>query len=331
MPGVGPVTWGRSSRNGESAIMGKRGGFVTRRLHSPECGALGARSTPNQAGTSSTPGCKCEWNITRASVRSSAMPRPKLVSDTDILAATRRVMLRDGAERFTLADVAREVGLSRAALIQRFANKAGLEKQVAASGLDALHGLIADSPITNKGPRQVLGFLDKVLKGPGDFAARRRCRLCRGAARTGSWRASTSRPGAGRGSRRHADDRGAGCGDAGRPRLRRGPAAAGAAVIYAGGPAEDSPDQAGGRSQSRLSSESRAKVAPLSSTLASPLVSLASPLRMASNTAAMPASKLSLPWSDRSTPSKARCPRRADHSGPSRGSCHRTRLPFWLR
>lgn len=93
------------------------------------------------------------------------MPRPKLVSDTEILDATRRVMLRDGAERFTLADVAREVGLSRAALIQRFANKAGLERQVAASGLDALHGLIAASPITNKGPRQVIGFLDNVLKG----------------------------------------------------------------------------------------------------------------------------------------------------------------------
>lgn len=93
------------------------------------------------------------------------MPRPKRISDAEILDATRRVMLRDGAERFTLADVAREVGLSRAALIQRFVNKAGLERQVAASGLDALHGLIELNPITNKGPHQVLGFLDAVLDG----------------------------------------------------------------------------------------------------------------------------------------------------------------------
>lgn len=90
------------------------------------------------------------------------MPRPKLVSDADILDATRRVLLRQGAA-FTLSDVATEVSLSRAALIQRFSNKAGLEQRLAAHHLAALQRLIEASPVTNKGPQRTLDFLDKVL------------------------------------------------------------------------------------------------------------------------------------------------------------------------
>ncbi len=55
------------------------------------------------------------------------MPRPKLVSDDAVLDATHAVMLRLGPERFTLSDVAAEIGLSRAALIQRFSDKATLQ------------------------------------------------------------------------------------------------------------------------------------------------------------------------------------------------------------
>lgn len=92
------------------------------------------------------------------------MPRPKLVSDDDVLEATRRVMLREGPDRFTLADVAKEVGLSRAALIQRFDNKAGLARHVAIHGLTALQQLSTAEEIDNKGPHQVLDFLQVVLK-----------------------------------------------------------------------------------------------------------------------------------------------------------------------
>lgn len=92
------------------------------------------------------------------------MARPKLVSDTDVLEATRRVMLRQGSERFTLSDVAAEVGLSRAALIQRFENKAGLASRLATHQLEGLQRLIAAYPVPNKGPRQVLPFLDKALE-----------------------------------------------------------------------------------------------------------------------------------------------------------------------
>jgi TetR/AcrR family macrolide resistance operon transcriptional repressor len=92
------------------------------------------------------------------------MPRPKLISDDQVLDATRRVMLRQGVVGFTLSDVAEEVGLSRAALIQRFANRAGLEARVAAHGLEALRQLIGGETIGNKGPAVALAFLETVLE-----------------------------------------------------------------------------------------------------------------------------------------------------------------------
>lgn len=53
------------------------------------------------------------------------MPRPRTTSDEEILAATARVIARVGP-RFTLANVAREISLAPATLIQRFGSKRGL-------------------------------------------------------------------------------------------------------------------------------------------------------------------------------------------------------------
>ena len=47
-------------------------------------------------------------------------PRPRTVSDVDILIAAHRVISRLGPARFTLADVAKESRLSPATLVQRF-------------------------------------------------------------------------------------------------------------------------------------------------------------------------------------------------------------------
>jgi len=58
------------------------------------------------------------------------MPRPKLHSDEDVLRTAHSVILRKGPEAFTLTDVANEVGISRAALIQRFKDKASLHLAV---------------------------------------------------------------------------------------------------------------------------------------------------------------------------------------------------------
>ena len=50
-------------------------------------------------------------------------PRPRTVTDDEILAATHRTMARLGPLKLTLAAVAREAGLSAATLVQRFGSK----------------------------------------------------------------------------------------------------------------------------------------------------------------------------------------------------------------
>jgi AcrR family transcriptional regulator len=60
-------------------------------------------------------------------------PRPRATSDSDILAATYRVVSRQGPN-LTLADVAREAGISPATLVQRFGSKRGLLLAFAGEG-----------------------------------------------------------------------------------------------------------------------------------------------------------------------------------------------------
>ena len=75
-------------------------------------------------------------------------PRPRSISDDDILAATQRTMARLGPVRLTLAEVAREAGLSPATLVQRFGSKRGLLLAVSASavaGIDECFEMILDT------------------------------------------------------------------------------------------------------------------------------------------------------------------------------------------
>jgi AcrR family transcriptional regulator len=64
-------------------------------------------------------------------------PRPRATSDADILSATYRIVSRLGPN-LTLADIAKEAGVSPATLVQRFGSKRGLLLALAASGS---HGL----------------------------------------------------------------------------------------------------------------------------------------------------------------------------------------------
>jgi AcrR family transcriptional regulator len=64
-------------------------------------------------------------------------PRPRLATDNDILAAVFRAVARHGPANLTLADVAKEVGLSPAALVQRFGSKREL---LLAAAADAASG-----------------------------------------------------------------------------------------------------------------------------------------------------------------------------------------------
>jgi AcrR family transcriptional regulator len=53
-------------------------------------------------------------------------PRPRTLSDADILAATGKAIFRLGPAKLTLSQIAREAGLSAATLVQRFGSKKGL-------------------------------------------------------------------------------------------------------------------------------------------------------------------------------------------------------------
>jgi AcrR family transcriptional regulator len=57
---------------------------------------------------------------------SKMSPRPRRLSDAAILEAAFEVVRRTGPDRFTLADVGQEVGLSAATLVQRFGSKRSL-------------------------------------------------------------------------------------------------------------------------------------------------------------------------------------------------------------
>jgi AcrR family transcriptional regulator len=61
--------------------------------------------------------------------------RPRTLSDNDLLNATHRVVARLGPN-LTLADVAREAGVSAATLVQRFGSKRGLLLAFASLGSD---------------------------------------------------------------------------------------------------------------------------------------------------------------------------------------------------
>lgn len=61
-------------------------------------------------------------------------PRPRLTSDEAILAGAARAIGRLGPARVTLADVAREAGISPATLVQRFGSKRGMLLALASAG-----------------------------------------------------------------------------------------------------------------------------------------------------------------------------------------------------
>jgi len=64
-------------------------------------------------------------------------PRPRATSDADILSATYRIVSRLGPN-LTLADIAKEAGISPATLVQRFGSKRGLLLALASSGSQGL-------------------------------------------------------------------------------------------------------------------------------------------------------------------------------------------------
>lgn len=83
-------------------------------------------------------------------------PRPRQASDQQILDAAVRAMTCLGPARFTLAAVAREAGLSAAALVQRFGSKRGLLLALAAQAPDGQRKTFEGLRATARSPLQAL-------------------------------------------------------------------------------------------------------------------------------------------------------------------------------
>ncbi|WP_425033508.1 TetR/AcrR family transcriptional regulator [Pelagibacterium sp.] len=100
------------------------------------------------------------------------MPRPKLHSDDTILAAAQKVLLTKGPSSFTLTDVANEVGISRAALIQRFTDKKTLHFKVMERSTQEVRDYFA-SASRQTGLQPLWAMLIDLIDGMGtgdDFA-----------------------------------------------------------------------------------------------------------------------------------------------------------------
>lgn len=95
-----------------------------------------------------------------------AVPRPKLHSDEAILDATMEVLLRRGPAGFTLNDVAVELGMSRAALIQRFKNKDTLYRRVMERSGAQRRDYLASMPV-EVGAQGLWRFLTEIISGMG--------------------------------------------------------------------------------------------------------------------------------------------------------------------
>lgn len=83
-------------------------------------------------------------------------PRPRLASDPQILAAVFRVVAQLGPMKLTLADVAKEAGLSPAALVQRFGSKRELLLAAAADAASGHAFLFAQARAKHASPLAAL-------------------------------------------------------------------------------------------------------------------------------------------------------------------------------
>ncbi len=79
-------------------------------------------------------------------------PRPRTISDEDILIAAHRTIARLGPARVTLADVASEARLAPATLVQRFGSKRGLLLALVEMGVNGVDACFADLRAAHRSP-----------------------------------------------------------------------------------------------------------------------------------------------------------------------------------
>jgi AcrR family transcriptional regulator len=102
------------------------------------------------------------------------MGRPRTVADADILMALHAVVGRIGPSRMTLADVASEVGLSAATLVQRFGSKRGLLLAFARAGAETADYCFAGVREQHASPLEALiaaaTLMTKSMGSPEELA-----------------------------------------------------------------------------------------------------------------------------------------------------------------
>lgn len=101
------------------------------------------------------------------------MPRPKTVSDHDVLTAALQVLGSRGPG-FTLSDLAEHVGLSRATLIQRFGDRNAILVRMAEHEVAETRSWLDSLPIET-GPDALWHFLEQIVGSMGSgegFAVR---------------------------------------------------------------------------------------------------------------------------------------------------------------
>ncbi len=94
-------------------------------------------------------------------------PRPRATSDEHLLSATHRVVSRLGPN-LTLADVAREAGVSPATLMQRFGSKRGLLLAFAAAGAGDMSGAFAGMRAKHRSPLKAVYELARCMAAMAD-------------------------------------------------------------------------------------------------------------------------------------------------------------------
>src|SRR5215475_9967006 len=80
------------------------------------------------------------------------VPRPRKASDDDVFAAAYRVMQRVGPADFTLDAIAREAGVTAAALVQRFGSKKKLQVRLAEGAANWAPAFIEQLRAQHKSP-----------------------------------------------------------------------------------------------------------------------------------------------------------------------------------
>ena len=95
------------------------------------------------------------------------MPRPKTLSDSDVLETALGLMHERGPEALTFAALADASGLSGATLVQRFTNKGGLRRSALLHAWDRLDEKTAT--LASKAPKTPAGAIGLLVGLSGDY------------------------------------------------------------------------------------------------------------------------------------------------------------------